>query len=48
MNNGFDHSTDPREKTTWSRMGRAQADDVQRDHDAAAARVKPHYTFHVP
>ena len=48
MNNGFDHSTSPQEKTTWSRMGRAQADEVQRDHDPAAARIKPHYTFQVP
>jgi hypothetical protein len=48
MNNGFDHSTNPQEKTTWSRMGRPQADEVQRDHDPAAARVKPHYTFQVP
>lgn len=48
MNNGFDSSTDKNEKTTWGRMGRAEADDVQREHDPAAARVKPHYHFLVP
>jgi|SRR5271166_2873915 len=48
MNNGFDCSTDPHAKTTGSRMGRAQADEVQREHDPAAARVKPHYDFQVP
>jgi hypothetical protein len=48
LNNGFDTGSRTDEKTTWNRLGRKAADDVQREFDSAAAATKPHYDFTVP
>ena len=47
MQNGFDTTTDVNDKTTWSRMGRDDRDDVQREFDPAKRGV-PHGKFRIP
>jgi len=48
LNNGFDQGRRTGEKTMWTRLGRSEADDVQREFHPAAATVKPYYSFVVP
>ena len=36
--NGFDTTTSPNAKTTWTRLGRADRDDIQREFDPASNR----------
>jgi hypothetical protein len=45
MSNGFDTTTDPNNRTTWSRLSRGARDDVQREFDPAARRHVLHYTL---
>lgn len=47
LSNGFDRGNTG-EKDTWTRLGRTDADEVQREFDPAPATVKPHYDFVVP
>ena len=44
---GFGTTTDPNSVTTWSRMGRAERDDVQREFDRASNRHTLQHTFTV-
>ena len=46
--NGFDTTTDPRSITTWTRLGRKDRDDIQREFDPAANRHGLKYRFVVP
>lgn len=46
LSNGFDESGDVNARVMLSRLGKTQADDVQRQYDPAV--VHPHYVFHVP
>ena len=45
---GFDTTTDPNSVTTWSGLGRAERDDVQREFDPASNRHTLRHTFRVP
>ncbi|MEH1839912.1 MAG: hypothetical protein V7L20_14370 [Nostoc sp.] len=47
LNNGFDVSDNPKEMTTWGRLGRADRDDIQREFDPASKRHKLQYRFTV-
>lgn len=47
MPNGFDVAKDPN-LTTWSRLGRRERDDVQREFDHAAKRHALRHRFKVP
>ncbi|WP_138505223.1 hypothetical protein [Nostoc sp. PA-18-2419] len=47
LNNGFDVSDNPKEMTTWSRLGRADRDDIQREFDPASKRHKLQHRFTV-
>lgn len=46
LSNGFDESGDASDRVLLSRLGKANADDVQRQHDSAVNH--PRYTFQVP
>ena len=46
--NGFDTTTNVNEKTTWSRLGRDERDDVQREFDPAVERHRLHGRFSIP
>ena len=48
MGNGFDTSRNPRDITTWNRLGRAQHDDIQREFDPASQRHTLRHRFRVP
>lgn len=48
MGNGFDTSPNPKHMTTWSRLGRGERDDIQREFDPAAKRHKLRYRFTIP
>lgn len=48
MGNGFDTSRNPRDITTWNRLGRAQHDDIQREFDPATQRHTLRHRFRVP
>ncbi|MBM4331133.1 MAG: hypothetical protein FJ117_07875 [Deltaproteobacteria bacterium] len=48
MENGYDTTTNPNDITTWSRLGRAARDDIQREFDPAANRHKLRHLFTVP
>lgn len=47
MANGFDTSTGPR-RTTWSRLGQAVLDDVQREFNDENEDHRLHFTFEIP
>lgn len=47
MPNGFDTTANPSDITTWTRMGRTEADDVQREFDPAASRHHCHHRFQI-
>lgn len=46
--NGFDTTTDPSSSTTWTRLGRADRDDVQREFDPASGRHAKRWQFTLP
>ena len=46
--NGFDTSPESAEMTTWTRVGRAARDDVQREFDVASHRHKLMGRFAIP
>ena len=43
--NGFDTTNNPNDITTWTRLGRSDLDDVQREFDPASQRHKLHQRF---
>lgn len=45
---GFDTTTDSTSVTTWSRLGRVERDDVQREFDRASNRHTLRHAFTVP
>lgn len=45
--NGFDTTASPR-PTTWSRLGRPDRDDIQREFDKAAGRLVLRGRFRIP
>jgi hypothetical protein len=48
MGNGYDTTANPNDVTTWSRLGRATRDDIQREFDPAANRHSLKHRFTVP
>jgi hypothetical protein len=46
--NGFDTTTAHNAKTTWTRLGRVDRDDVQREFDPPSGRHKLHHKFTLP
>jgi len=46
--NGFDTTTDPNAVTTWTRLGRDDRDDIQREFDRASGRHTLRHNFNVP
>jgi hypothetical protein len=48
MPNGFDTDRTPKAKTTWSRIGRKDCDDIQREFDPASHRHKLKKKFIIP
>ena len=46
--NGFDTSHNPKDITTWTRLGRRERDDVQREFEEASGRHKLHGRFSIP
>ena len=46
--NGFDTSTDLNAATTWTRLGRDDSDDIQREFDPSVGRHTLHARFTVP
>jgi hypothetical protein len=48
MGNGYDTTSNSNDITTWSRLGRATRDDIQREFDPAANRHVLRYWFAVP
>ncbi|NER22902.1 MAG: hypothetical protein F6J96_19830 [Symploca sp. SIO1C2] len=47
LNQGFDISDLPNEKTTWTRLGRSTRDDIQREFDPASKQHKLQHKFEV-
>jgi hypothetical protein len=45
--NGFDTTTNPNNITTWTRLGRSDRDDVQREFDPASSRHNLMYRFSI-
>jgi hypothetical protein len=43
--NGFDVTNNPRDVTTWSRIGRKERDDIQREFDPASNRHRLRHRF---
>lgn len=48
MNNGYDTTTNPKDITTWGRIGRKDRDDIQREFDPACNRHVLRHRFTVP
>jgi len=48
MGNGYDTTTNPNAITTWSRIGRKDRDDIQREFDPACNRHALRHRFIVP
>jgi len=48
MQNGFDTTSDSKSKTTWTRLGREERDDIQREFDPASTSHKLKCRFKVP
>ncbi len=48
MGNGFDTTADPASVTTWTRLGRAERDDIQREFDPASGRHALKHRFRIP
>lgn len=48
MGNGYDTTANPNDITTWSRIGRKDRDDIQREFDPACNRHTLRYRFTVP
>ena len=46
--NGFDTTNNPNDTTTWSRLGREERDDIQREFDPASRRHTLHQRFTIP
>lgn len=46
--NGFDTTTNPQSLTTWTRLGRKDRDDIQKEFDRASNRHKIRHNFKVP
>ena len=46
--NGFDTTSNQAAVTTWTRLGKRESDDVQREFDPANNRHKLHGTFRIP
>ena len=47
MGNGFDTTADSTTVTTWTRLGRAERDDIQREFDPASNRHALKHRFHI-
>jgi hypothetical protein len=45
---GFDTTTDESSFTTWTRLGRHDRDDIQREFDPASGRHALRHRFRVP
>ena len=45
---GFDTSRNPDDLTTWSRLGRSDRDDVQREFDRESNKHKLYFNFTIP
>jgi hypothetical protein len=45
LSNGFDTTANPASITSWTRLGREDRDDVQREFDPASKRHKLHARF---
>lgn len=48
LQNGFDTTTAPNAITTWSRLGRKDRDDIQREFDPASKRHSVRHRFTLP
>lgn len=48
MGNGYDTTANPNDITTWSRIGRKDRDDIQREFDPACNRHTLRHRFSVP
>ncbi len=48
LGNGYDTTTNPNDITTWSRIGRKDRDDIQREFDPACNRHALRHRFTVP
>lgn len=48
LQNGFDTTNAVNVKTTWTRLGRQDRDDIQREFDPASNRHKLRARFHIP
>ena len=48
MGNGFDTSSNLKDMTTWTRLGRDARDDIQKEFDPATVRRKLQYMFTLP
>ncbi|MCY3760109.1 MAG: hypothetical protein OXH50_02565 [Gemmatimonadetes bacterium] len=46
--NGFDTTSNQADVTTWTRLGKRESDDVQREFEEASGRHKLHGTFRIP
>ena len=46
--NGFDTSHNPKDLTTWTRLGRRERDDIQREFEEASGRHKLYGRFSIP
>lgn len=46
--NGFDTTNSPNDMTTWTRLGRTQRDDIQREFDKASQRHNLRCEFTIP
>ena len=46
--NGFDTTAKPNDRTTWTRLGRPERDDIQREFDKASKQHKLHEKFTIP
>jgi hypothetical protein len=48
LSNGFDTTSNPNEVATWSRLGRTERDDIQREFDPASGRHALLGRFRIP
>lgn len=48
LGNGFDTTTNPRSVTTWTRLGRREAEDIDREFNPATNRHTLYHRFRIP
>ena len=46
--NGFDITTNVNDRTTWTKLGKVDKDDVQREFDPASNKHQLKYKFQIP